>query len=1212
MKFVFYVLLSFCVFLPQALIAQDSLAPGTLDFIFHSGKSPEWIIGLIMLIIPFALYILFDKSATYNKDLLREGGEMGQARVEEIRIYFLFLGFIAPISEFFIEYYHLRAHSELLANIISGVCLIGLYFISKKNLFVRRHMYKFLVAFFLTFLFSTFFKMIYQPFEVLTFAEYLLLLFFSFYIFLSMRHYVVFVLIIGIFLVSNFFNPGVEIKTAVLVAVVTGIIVVLNQVKHLVFLNSQEKLLFTNAVVNNGKTLVISSDKNGKITFISENVKDILGYNTEELLGDGWWEKTIDANTEHENEKEKIMNLYMNEVVSTRLIKTKAGEYRWIQWHDKRFNENLIVGIGQDITELKKFELERLIRLEKIEKQSKIIHELTILPYSEKESMEDSINNILKQAALGINVERFSIWTFESNRIKCLSLYVKSSDTFERGQEFFQKDYPHYINTLFQGKRIVAADVFNHPDTKEFCEEYYPSKDIRSLINLPFYVDGNLKGKVCCEAIGESRDWDAEDLNFIKSIADLLSITIETQRRKDAESLVKESEVNFRQINETIEDVFWLYDIKNDKILYISPSCQNILGASQDYFYQSNDFWTKYVLGDDKKVINQAHERIRKDGFYEIEYRIIKGDELRWIKERSFCIKNEAGEIIKNSGICSDITEEKKLKEELKQLSLVAQKTTNGVLISDGDAKAIWANQGFLDLMEVEEDDLIGKRARDLFLPPDAAEIELLNSRNFYVEIEISTFKKTKKWIGIANTVITDELGNVVQQIEVINDITERILNKQQIESQSKILEEITKELEFQNSLKEKLIYSQSLKDLTMNALAFIYKQYENSQQIAMVFPDNSEKFFTGYSYKDGHLNREEYLATELVSYEKCKDGSIFIQDDLANYDHKSASDFKNLENGVVSYICMPVIFQSDFVGLFFLGFSTPFSLSERQVSSLKDTMQMISITINQINLQEILQNKNDDIMSSIFYAKYIQESILPDLKNFSKYISNVSLLYQPKDIVSGDFYWCKETEHYSFISIADCTGHGVPGAFLMLLGMNMLEQLIGIEQLHDPSEILKKLDRRMFETLNRSSSDGLIRDGMEIAICVYDKRRKKLTYSGAGLGVLYFHNGEENHIRGQRASIADFRTEPFPFENSEIDVSGDEFFYMATDGYQDQLGGDRYKRFSKNRLIRQLDEQKELTPTEQEKRLSEQIQQYMGSYQQIDDFTVIGFKINP
>lgn len=976
---------------------------------------------------------------------------------------------------------------------------------------------------------------------------------------------------------------------------------------------TQKNSLFTNYILKNGSSIIISADKNGNISYISENVKEILGYKPSELLGNGWWEKTIDEKTEIENEKEKIIQKFNKEEISTRLIKTQNGEYKWIQWHDKKFSEQLIVGIGQDITALKALENENKKNQDLALLRQSVINNINKLQYDNTKTINEFIEIILKEASSAIEVDVFSLLEYKNNRLKIISLYNTESNTFNEGDELLEAEYPAYFATLKSGRIIKANDVFENEYTKEFKTGYFETNQIKSLIDLPVFVDGNLKFIISCETNLTYKTWTDEDVRYLKSISDIILITLENDKRKQAENLVIESENNFRQINETIDSVFWLYDQVENRVVYISPSCEKILGAKQELFYSTNDFWKYYILQEDKSEINLKHQELHTVGQYEVEYRILKNQEIRWIKEKSYAVQNIKGKVVKNSGICTDITDEKKIQEKIKQLSLVAEKTTNAVSISDADGYVIWVNQGYLDLFEIENHQIIGKKPRELFLKHDsslAQKINQVNGSNYKIELQVNTKKNNVIWVELNNTVILNDIGEVEQQVEVITDITTHILNEKKIESQSLILEEYAKDLEYQNKLKEKLLEAEDITDVTYNALHFVNEQIDDILHLSMLFPDYYEQIFSGLALEDDVFVNEEFFVHELNCYAKCKQGEIFIVENIESVKEKSSSDIKYLNAAMKSYIVLPLMYQKNFLGLLLVSFRDTLKLNYKQITYLKDACTVISVTINQLKLKEALKLKNDDILSSINYAKNIQSSILPDIKNFSAFFQNVALYYRPKDIVSGDFYWSKETKDYSYLAIGDCTGHGVPGAFLTLLGLNLLEQLVSIEKRTSPSEIISLLDTRLFTILNQNTSDNVIKDGMELGLCVYDKKNKKMLFAGAGLGVLYFQNGEEIHVRGQRTTIGEIQHPDFVFENSEVQIKGDEYFFMSTDGYQDQLGGDKYKRFSKNRLISLLNEIKEKGASEQELILGKTIDAYIGDNSQLDDYTVIGFKI--
>ncbi|MBL7919819.1 MAG: PAS domain S-box protein [Bacteroidia bacterium] len=695
-----------------------------------------------------------------------------------------------------------------------------------------------------------------------------------------------------------------------------------------------------------------------------------------------------------------------------------------------------------------------------------------------------------------------------------------------------------------------------------------------------------------------------ENGRYVKSSGICTDIT----EKKKTELALIESETNFRQINETIQDVFWLYDIKNRKYLYISPNSEEIFGIPDWEFYQHIHMKRNFVFKDDEYVFKNAESWLLKQDSYEIEYRIKKDGMLRWINEKSFAIRNEQGELIRNSGICRDITGQKEAEHEIKQLSLVAEKTTNGILIADPEGKVVWANQSFLELFEIDLRNLVGKRPRDLFFDKKSDDVikqmEKDNGSNFSREYEVVTYTSKKRlWIELNSTVIADDNGKTIQQIEVINDITEKIKDKNELKRYSL-------ELEFQNTLKEKLINAADIEEIARETLGFVKSNIKNCIRISLLTLDEKKQNLYGYLFSGKEIEKISYNVKEFKSFEVVKQGKPYIENDLQNSLERSLSDDTIIKTNTRSYIVLPVIYNKNLTGTLNIGFDCKFTLTELEVKNLENFTSLLSVAIQQLNLKNSLLDKNRDNIGSLMYAKNIQNTILPNLKTSFPVLRDVCLLFRPRDIVSGDFYWAKEDDQNVYIAVADCTGHGVPGAFLTLIGSKILDQIIVEEKITSPSEILTTLDEKLFNSLN-SKKDTLVRDGMEIAICMINKKDKKLSFAGSGLGLIYFINEQEFYVRGQLKSIGDYRQESFLFENYQMDITGNEQFFMATDGYQDQLGGEKYKRLSKKRTIEILNSLQGLSPEMQESLLKKELDKHIGTYAQTDDITVLGFKIN-
>ncbi len=257
------------------------------------------------------------------------------------------------------------------------------------------------------------------------------------------------------------------------------------------------------------------------------------------------------------------------------------------------------------------------------------------------------------------------------------------------------------------------------------------------------------------------------------------------------------------------------------------------------------------------------------------------------------------------------------------------------------------------------------------------------------------------------------------------------------------------------------------------------------------------------------------------------------------------------------------------------------------------------------IKQKEIIEKKNNDILASINYATRIQKAILPQKKYFKKIVDNF-VLYLPKDIVSGDFFWLKEKEDKIYIVAADCTGHGVPGAFMSMLGISFLNEIIKTSD--KPDSILNLLRDRVITTLNATNEDMQVQDGMDIALSVYDKKNKTLEFSGAYNPLLIVRDNEMTVIKADRMPIGVHIKDKNEFTSQKIDVKPNDKFYMFSDGYIDQFGGEKDKRFKmknfRNLILKihkeNFDKQKEL--------LIRHFEDWRGDKNQLDDIVIIGF----
>ncbi len=253
------------------------------------------------------------------------------------------------------------------------------------------------------------------------------------------------------------------------------------------------------------------------------------------------------------------------------------------------------------------------------------------------------------------------------------------------------------------------------------------------------------------------------------------------------------------------------------------------------------------------------------------------------------------------------------------------------------------------------------------------------------------------------------------------------------------------------------------------------------------------------------------------------------------------------------------------------------------------------------------------DLRDSIEYARRLQESILPTTEMVKKHMPESFVYYKPKDIVSGDFYWMTTRKNKVFVAAIDCTGHGVPGAFMSLIGHNSINRAMEEADLDKPGDILKKLNQNATDALNRNKGTTTVRDGMDAALCIWDKDTDMVSFAGAMRPFIYFKDGEMLKIRGDRASIGGQETKDHDFASHDVQLSKGDTFYLFSDGYADQFGGKEVagKKYKVARFYEQLQIAQTQTMEEQMATLKFNMMTWQGNHDQVDDILIIGGKIS-
>lgn len=258
---------------------------------------------------------------------------------------------------------------------------------------------------------------------------------------------------------------------------------------------------------------------------------------------------------------------------------------------------------------------------------------------------------------------------------------------------------------------------------------------------------------------------------------------------------------------------------------------------------------------------------------------------------------------------------------------------------------------------------------------------------------------------------------------------------------------------------------------------------------------------------------------------------------------------------------------------------------------------------------KEEIESQKNEITDSINYAKRIQESILPAVQEVISGFAEGFVLYNPKDIVSGDFYWAHTGKERKLIASVDCTGHGVPGALMSMIAAEKLHEAAG--QIENPGEILSLVNRNVRYTLKQDTELRSTRDGMDIALIAVDLNQKKVFFSGANRPLWIFRqNGGFEEIKGNKQSLGGHTESDTIFEEHEISVSPGDQLYLFSDGFQDQFGGSEGKKLMKKNFKQLITNFRATGMELQEKNLQEFFLSWKGNHEQVDDILVIGLKI--
>ncbi len=306
----------------------------------------KYKIAAIALLIGFLLYFILKKIKNFKLNIKTDYSEF-EHKEQQYNLYFLFLGVMIPIMELINEIFKVRTYSLLKVNCIVGILLITIYLLATKTKLISKYLNSLFLFCFTAYFIFIIYNIVYKPFELVSYVGLIIAFFLSYFVFKAFKHYLVFVILV-LFFTILLYNEAIIPKKYVIILFNSFLLTIaIHLARHFALIETKNKLTFTNEIVNKGNSLTIATNKKGELVFCSEQIKDFLGYSPDEVMGLKFWTLTEDLDFIGEEYHDN----YIDNRLYVRRLKCKNGEYKFIQWKDKKLSEELIIGIGQDITE---------------------------------------------------------------------------------------------------------------------------------------------------------------------------------------------------------------------------------------------------------------------------------------------------------------------------------------------------------------------------------------------------------------------------------------------------------------------------------------------------------------------------------------------------------------------------------------------------------------------------------------------------------------------------------------------------------------------------------------------------------------------------------------------------------------------------------------------------------------------------------------------
>lgn len=677
-----------------------------------------WFFSILALIFGGILNFAFQKSLKFNKEYVKSLSDNNF--IEYKRNYLLYYGIIVIVTGVFYYLLKILNESELITRILFGSSCLIMYFLSNYSIVLKNLKYIF-ISYFVLLTAICFQKLSLNSIPIYVTIEFLMILFFAYNVFDKFKTYIIFSILILFALFVLFFKIKTNRDVFLILIIANVIILIINFSRRSYLLNANEKLIFTNNIINQSNTITLACDSLGNVKFCSDSITKILGYTPQEVLDKRFWLLTGDA----EFKDVDYNQIFKPNAVYVRKVKTKSGETKYIQWSDSKYSDNLFIASGYDITDKvevekqyqnliqnasdvvyetnvegyftyvnpyglnllgyeasdvgkyhfseiidpsykkelyniyltidpdknefdnvqfpvlsktnkliwlsqkvrikrndqneitgfsaiarditkeKELEIKNNLKKERIEEFNKTLNVLTSKKFKDDQSIENIILEIFEETYKTIRVDTLSFWKNYEDKIELQCIFDNDNITPKDKFTFFKKDSVEYFQAIEEQNYIEINSFEKFPEESFFVKEYVKAFNVKSLLDFPIYLQGALQGIFCMETTKNEYDWDEDEINFARTISDIVAISIESYNRKVLEKqAIYKSEILlevakfteqllasndilqvFKNANSFIGDV-----IKADRFYYYENDENNLLSHKFEWIAEGNTF----------------------------------------------------------------------------------------------------------------------------------------------------------------------------------------------------------------------------------------------------------------------------------------------------------------------------------------------------------------------------------------------------------------------------------------------------------------------------------------------------------------------------------------------------------------------------------------------------------------------------------------------